>query len=352
MHTTSVRSDIVTSVCPGQGNVSKHLFSLSHHEIDKLNNRKYIELLKYAQSLVPEVPIATYFSNQTYPANKALMEHQLSQTSFVQPLILLATYFNYSIFQDMYDWNVKNSDYILGHSLGELSALVVQDVVSLEDGLKAAYQRGRLMEQALVKNENKTKSEWGMVALLFRERDFESILKVCTVDIGFNVANINGYDQIVVSGKVKELNEKLKKLDQIQKELIALKQWRSRIKKIWLQTKVPAHHPVFDDMKSELKDIIHIQSEKLNVPVVCNLNGLIVSKNSQRVVDNFVDVTSKPVQFVKCLETISTSQNLKDNEKYKFLNVSDVTTGLIKRFFANNKDCEVFDLISEAEKEF
>lgn len=352
-HFTPRLHNVVTAVCPGQGNVSPHLFSLAQYQIDQLNNPKYKELVNFAEDVLPEVPLSKYFSSKTYP-DGSILQSELSQTSFVQPLVLLSTYIDYSIFKDMFDWDVKSANYLLGHSLGELSALVVQDVISLEEGLKIAHQRGKLMEKALLKHgsstsNNKYSADWGMVALMFQERDFKSIVKVCRDDIRLNIANVNGYGQIVVSGQMDELKEKLTVLDQIQKELVSSKQWKSRIRKKWLHTKVPAHHPIFDDIKEELRSIIHLKSDVLYVPIVCNLNGLVVMKNSQRVVDNFIDVTSKPVQFVKCLETIVPFDSERD-ETYKFLNVSDVTYGLIKRFFARNEKCEVYDLISEAEK--
>lgn len=360
-HSTRKNFNVITVVCPGQGNISPNLFRLGQYQIDNLNNPKYKQLLSMANETIPDVPISKYFSKKTYPDNNLLTE-ELSKTSFVQPLVLLSTYFNYSIFKDMFDWDIYNANYLLGHSLGELSALVIQDVISLEDGLNIAYQRGKLMEDAIQKydlnntenhkNSNDDENRWGMVALMFQERDFKSILKVCQDDIKFNVANINGYGQIVVSGKINELKNKLDKLDEIQKQLVLSKQWKSRIRKVFLQTEIPAHHPIFDDIKEELRSLITLKSDQLYIPIVCNLNGLIVTKNSQRVVDNFIDVTSKPVQFVKCLETLAPCNNgSKKDEIHKFLNVSDVTFGLIKRFYAREKRVEVYDLINEANKE-
>lgn len=338
IHTSS--SEIITAVCPGQGNVSPYIFKSIHNEIINNKASKYIELLKHSQSIIPEVPISEYFTNPTFPTNSSL---QLENTEFVQPLVLLSTYMNYLIFQDKFNYNLNHINYFLGHSLGELSALVIQDVISLEDGLRISYERGRLMNLAM--KQHSSKEDWSMVALIFKPRDFASILKICKDDIKFNISNINGYDQIVISGSKSELNEKLSKLESIQNELIKLKQWKSKIRKVWLKTKIPAHHPIFEDIQEELKSLITLKSENLYVPIVCNLNGLVVMKNSQRVVDNFVNATSKPVQFVKCLETIINTHDLKDENVYKFLNVSDVTYGLVNRFFKDNDKVQVFDLI-------
>lgn len=348
-HSSRKNLEIITAVLPGQGNVSPHLFKIAHYQIEQQNNPKYKQLVEIAQEVIPEEPmLSLFFQSLTYPDSK-LSKSLLSKTSFVQPLVLLATYINYMGMKDLFDWNLKTLDYMLGHSLGELSGLVIQDVISLEDGLRIAYKRGKLMEDALLRHSIKDDEKWGMFALMFQERDFLSILKVCQENIKFNIANINGYGQIVVSGRMDDLNHKLHELDIIQKQMTAAKQWKSRIRKIKLQTDIPAHHPIFNDIKEELREMITLQSETLQVPMVCNLNGLVVVKNSQRAVDNFIDVTSKPVEFVKCLETI-VPMNHDPNEMYKFFNLSDVTYGLIKRFFNTNENVKVYDLIKEAEK--
>ena len=347
LHTTSSRLNITTALFPGQGNVTPEIFSLTHHQVDDVRNRHYTDLINHAQHIVPNVPIAKYFSRSSFPS-KEIQSQELSNTSFVQPLVLLATYLNYTIYKNTTGWDIRNANYLLGHSLGELSALVVQDVISLEDGLNIAYNRGLLMEKVLQSPKNRDK-KWGMVALMFRERDFLSILKVCKEDCKLNIANINGYEQIVVSGEKGELMEKLNKLDIIQKRLTNAKVWRSKIRKKWLQTEIPAHNPIFNDIKDELRGYFKLKSDTLSVPIICNYNGLIVAKNAQRVVDNFINGTSSPVEFTKCLESIiTTNENtIKETERFKFINVSDVTYGLTKRFFKDNDKCQIFDLIEE-----
>lgn len=339
IHTSRPLLNTITSVCPGQGNISESSFRLIQYEVDTAHNARIIELLKHAQSIVPEIPISEYFSSKTYPAGDEI-KMQLRRTSIVQPLVLLSTYLNYEIIKAKHGWDVLRSDYLLGHSLGELSALVLQDGVSLESGLRGAYLRGKLMENAF--DDGK---KWSMVALLFRSRDFESICKVCGHDIGLNIANINGYEQIVVSGEREELVEKLATLDKIQKELVSLKQWKSRIRKVWLQTEIAAHHPKLDCIKEELREIIKVNDPELKVPIVCNLNGLVVEKNTERVIDNFIEVTSKPVQFTKCMETIAGASK----GKHSLLNVSDVTYGLTNKFSESRDDCVSYNLLNEIE---
>lgn len=81
--------------------------------------------------------------------------------------------------------------YLLGHSLGEFSALVASGLLSIEDGARLIGVRGAAMARAA------SATEGSMVALMGgdeRARDALAILE----DVW--VANINGTGQIVVSG--------------------------------------------------------------------------------------------------------------------------------------------------------
>lgn len=349
-HSSNPVSNIRTLVCPGQGNVTPHLFKLVQKEVDEFKNPDIINFLQLSNEILKPngIDINKYYSSKTYPGLN-ITSVELSKTSFVQPLVLFTTFLNQYICSKKYHVDLKTFDYMLGHSLGELSCLVIQDMIGLEEGLKIAYQRGKLMEGVIEKNDNN--SNWGMVALIFPPSNFESMIKICKDQLGLSIANINGYNQIVCSGKVDELKAKVKTLKKIENTLIKMEQWKPRIRDVWLQTKIPAHNPIFEEIKDELRSIIHLKNENLLVPIVCNLNGLTVNKNAQRVVDNFIDVTSQPVQFVKCLETIeNTMVNNPETDKHIFLNLSDITNGLTKRFFSKNSKCESYDLIEEVFK--
>jgi [acyl-carrier-protein] S-malonyltransferase len=81
--------------------------------------------------------------------------------------------------------------YLLGHSLGEFSALVAAGVISLDDGATLIGARGRAMVNA------SALTEGAMVALMGGDHDarvrLESLHDVW-------VANVNGEGQIVASG--------------------------------------------------------------------------------------------------------------------------------------------------------
>jgi malonyl CoA-acyl carrier protein transacylase len=104
-------------------------------------------------------------------------------TRFAQPAIFCASLAGWAALED------PHADFMAGHSLGELGALVAADVLSERDGLELVALRGRLMSEA---------DEGGMVALMGRgaaERAPE-----LAAAHGLAVANDNSPQQVVLSG--------------------------------------------------------------------------------------------------------------------------------------------------------
>lgn len=80
---------------------------------------------------------------------------------------------------------------VAGHSLGEYTALVVTGVLDLADGIRLVRERGRLMQEA------SKMSPGSMAAIIGLE---EQIIEEICRETGAEIANINGGDQIVLSG--------------------------------------------------------------------------------------------------------------------------------------------------------
>jgi [acyl-carrier-protein] S-malonyltransferase len=81
--------------------------------------------------------------------------------------------------------------YLLGHSLGELSALVAAGLLSLDEGAKLIAVRGSAMARAAEAQEG------SMVAVMGGDDDARAALETVP---NIWIANINGTGQIVVSG--------------------------------------------------------------------------------------------------------------------------------------------------------
>src|SRR5690625_7113542 len=103
--------------------------------------------------------------------------------------------------------NIKPS-MTVGHSLGEYSALVASQVLSLEEALPLVATRGRLMEAALPKGQGTMAAVLGMSEAEI-QKGIEQISEGEIVDI----ANLNCPGQIVISGYrrgIEEVREILK----------------------------------------------------------------------------------------------------------------------------------------------
>jgi [acyl-carrier-protein] S-malonyltransferase len=90
--------------------------------------------------------------------------------------------------------------YLLGHSLGELSALVASGLLSLEEGARLITVRGAAMARAAKEREG------SMVAVMGGDDDARAALESLP-DVW--IANINGTGQIVVSGTREGLDDLL-----------------------------------------------------------------------------------------------------------------------------------------------
>lgn len=92
------------------------------------------------------------------------------------------------------------ADYYMGHSLGEIPAVVAAGSLSLEDGLKIVVKRGELMSQA---------KSGGMAAVI--GMDLEALTMLCdelsTDDKRIAPANLNAPDQVVISGDLELIEQ-------------------------------------------------------------------------------------------------------------------------------------------------
>jgi [acyl-carrier-protein] S-malonyltransferase len=118
-------------------------------------------------------------------------EKTLMRTKFLQPL-LVAVSLGYC--RRLIERGVK-PDVMLGHSLGEITALAAAGVVTFEDAIEIAAKRGDLMEQA------SAQVQGGMMAVTTpaRERILDWLAREIP-DRCVILANDNAPTQIVLSG--------------------------------------------------------------------------------------------------------------------------------------------------------
>ncbi len=131
-------------------------------------------------------------------------EDALSQTKFVQPLIVLKSILGL----ELLDPKKYHIDGYFGFSLGEFSAYYASGIFSLDDILSIVKIRGELMQEASIKYPGSMSAILG----LDYETIKDSIDGLKTKGI-IEIANENGFKQYVISGEsnlVDEANEILK----------------------------------------------------------------------------------------------------------------------------------------------
>jgi [acyl-carrier-protein] S-malonyltransferase len=122
-------------------------------------------------------------------------DEQLKQTNVTQPAIFL-----HSVIAFKTVLNTAKPDMVAGHSLGEFSALVANQVLSFEDALKLVSIRAKAMQKACELNPS------SMAAVLALSDDkVEEICEAIQNETGEVVvpANYNCPGQLVISGSIK-----------------------------------------------------------------------------------------------------------------------------------------------------
>lgn len=117
---------------------------------------------------------------------------KLNQTEYTQPALLTASV---ALWRDWLEHKSTRPAFLAGHSLGEYSALVCADALSLYDAVRLVALRGRLMQEAVPAGVG------AMAAILgLDEEAVESICREARQNDIVSPANYNSIGQIVISG--------------------------------------------------------------------------------------------------------------------------------------------------------
>ena len=112
----------------------------------------------YVRELFQQADDALGFS-----LSKIILEgpkEQLDLTENTQPAIFLVGYSIFQLLKKEFKIDLNKANFFAGHSLGEYTALVCSNALSIEDASKLLFQRGKLMQEAVPLNKG------GMIAVL------------------------------------------------------------------------------------------------------------------------------------------------------------------------------------------
>ena len=125
----------------------------------------------------------------------------LDLTINTQPAIFLVSYSIFNVIKNEHNINLNKAKFFAGHSLGEYSALTCSGFLKFSDTIRILKLRGEAMQNSVPKGLG------GMVAILgSTTEEIESILNDNKKKFYAEIANDNSEGQIVVSGKLDDLN--------------------------------------------------------------------------------------------------------------------------------------------------
>ncbi|WP_435165129.1 ACP S-malonyltransferase [Candidatus Pelagibacter bacterium nBUS_28] len=234
----------------------------------------------------------------------------LDLTANTQPAIFLISYSIYNVIKKEFNIDLSKAKYFAGHSLGEYSALSCAGYLNFSDTLKILRIRGDAMQNSVPKGEG------GMVAVLGSTVEIvEKILKDNEKSLSVEIANDNSEGQIVLSGK----------MDDVDKFILLLKE--NSIKNI----KLPVSAPFHCSLMNKATNIMNDELNKINF--IEGKNKLIsnVTANEISNTNELKDLLIKQIENrVRWRESVV---NMIGNGVNHFIEIGPgkVLSGLVKR---------------------
>ena len=129
-------------------------------------------------------------------------KEKLDLTTNTQPAIFLISFSIYKVITQEFEKDLSKAKYFAGHSLGEYSALSAAGYLKFSDTLKLLRTRGDAMQNSVPKGEG------GMLAVLgSKVNEIEKILDEMNVKKNIQIANDNSEGQLVISGRIIDLDK-------------------------------------------------------------------------------------------------------------------------------------------------
>ena len=295
---------MTTIVFPGQGSQKIGMGRDFNDNFD-IAKRAYEEIEDYCQINLRKI----IFENE---------DSKLDLTQFTQISIFATSYVIFKTYLNETDLKLNNINVMMGHSLGEYSALACSNKISLKECSIILKKRGELMNNAVIEVDT------GMVALIGKDSNYvQKIIDDNNLEI--EIANDNSPMQIVISGK---------KNDIVNSNEIFIK---NGIKKFINLNVSAAFHSHFmlgaqDELSDEIENLNFVEND---VKIISNYDANIykdsslIKNNLQKQMANKVNWTQSVVKLEEVGE-----------KKIIEIGPNKVLSGLINRISKN------FDIVS------
>tara|TARA_Y100001970_G_scaffold262725_1_gene347329 strand:- start:739 stop:1665 length:927 start_codon:yes stop_codon:yes gene_type:complete len=248
-----------------------------------------------------------------FPFTKLIFEgpkEELDLTFNTQPAIFLISYSIFHVVKKEFNINLSKAQFFAGHSLGEYSALSCAGYLDFSDTLKILRIRGDAMQNSVPKGQG------GMLAVLGSTVEtIEKILLENKQNFEAYIANDNSDGQIVLSGKIEDLEKLIETLK------------INSIKNIKLPVSAPFHCNL-------MSNATKIMTEELNKLNFKNGENKLISNVTAREISDAVELKKLLIQQienrVRWRESVI---NMLENKINHFIEIGPgkVLSGLVKR---------------------
>ena len=251
-------------------------------------------------------------------------EKKLDLTQFTQICIFTASCAIYKSLISENNLSTENIQVMMGHSLGEYTALACSEKITIKDCSMILKKRGELMTNAVNSNET------GMAALIGKSSD--EIQKIIDQNnLNLEIANDNSKMQIVISGKIIDLN--------FSKELFL----NNNIKKFVLLNVSAAFHSKYmikaqEELSIEIEKLIFKEN---NIKIISNYDAH-MHNDTATIKKNLQNQMANKVNWTKGIKKLEHTGEKKIIE----IGPGTVLSGLIKRI-SNNFDIMSINKISD-----
>lgn len=203
----------------------------------------------------------------------------LKQTKVTQPAIFLHSVILSKLMGEQFSPHM-----VAGHSLGELSALVANNTLAFEDGLKLVSKRATAMQKACEIKPSTMAAVLGLEDLIVEE--------TCSKTEGIVVAaNFNCPGQLVISGEIEAINSACEKL----KELGAR---RAIVLPVGGAFHSPLMEPAREELAAAIEDTIF---NKPSCPVYQNVTASAIT-NENEIKSNLIQQLTAPVKWTQSIK--------------------------------------------------
>ena len=245
-------------------------------------------------------------------------EDKINKTNYTQIAIFSASIVIYKTLINEIGVKNINPEIVLGHSLGEYTALVANNSLNITDASNLINQRGKIMNSAIEPNIS------GMAAIIGKNSLFiEEIIKKNNLNI--EIANDNSPIQVVVSGLIEDIN--------LSREIFEAEGVKRFVK---LNVSAAFHSKYMFQAQEILNDEIDkISFSHSKIPIISNYTALINSD----IIDIINSLKKQMANKVKWTDSIN---KLEETKIYEIIEIGPgkVLSGLISRI------TKKFDIIS------